>query len=85
LTRRIESPDVLVLLSCLAAAVLLVPLRGVLDAFPFVPFAAAFVLFMAPGVLLTCWLLKDDVSGWPSCRWGSRSARASSAFWGCLS
>jgi hypothetical protein len=63
LTRRIESPDVLVLLSCLAAAVLLVPLRGVLDAFPFVPFAAAFALFMAPGVLLSCWFLADDVSG----------------------
>src|SRR5215210_3745726 len=63
LTRRIESPDVLVLLSCIVAAVLLVPLRGALDAFPFVPFAAAFVLFMAPGVLLSCWLLADDVSG----------------------
>jgi hypothetical protein len=63
LTRRIESPDVLVLLSCFAAAVLLVPLRGVLDAFPFVPFAAAFVLFMAPGVLLSCWLLAGDISG----------------------
>src|SRR5215210_2472389 len=63
LTRRIESPDVLALLSCFAAAILLVPLRGVLDAFPFVPFAAAFVLFMAPGVLLSCWFLADDVSG----------------------
>jgi hypothetical protein len=40
-----------------------VPLRGALDAFPFVPFAATFVLFMAPGVLSSCWLLKDDVSG----------------------
>jgi hypothetical protein len=63
LTRRIESPDVLALLSCFAAAILLVPLRGALDAFPFVPFAAAFVLFMAPGVLLSCWFLADDVSG----------------------
>ncbi len=63
LTRRIESPDVLVVLSCFAAAVLLVPLRGALDAFPFVPFAAAFALFMAPGVLVSCWLLADDVSG----------------------
>lgn len=63
MTRRIESPDVLVLLSCFAAAVLLVPLRGLLDAFPFVAFAAAFVLFLAPGVLLSCWLLAEDVSG----------------------
>ena len=63
MTRRIESLETLVLLSCFVAAVLLVPLRGAFDAIPPVPFAAALVLFVSPGLLLASWLLKDDVSG----------------------
>jgi len=52
-----------VLLSCAVAAIILVPLRNISDAFPPVAFVATLVLFMAPGLLVSCWLLEDDLSG----------------------
>jgi hypothetical protein len=51
------------LLSCAAAAILLLPLRGLSVAFPPVAFAATLVLFTTPGLLLSHWLLRDDMSG----------------------
>jgi hypothetical protein len=51
------------LLSCAAAVILLLPLRGLSVAFPPVAFAATLVLFTAPGLLLSHWLLRDDMSG----------------------
>ncbi|MDP9426201.1 MAG: hypothetical protein M3P37_09260, partial [Actinomycetota bacterium] len=63
MTRRIESLDALVLLSSAAALILLLPLRDASTAFPPVAFAAALVLFVAPGVLLAHRLLRGDVSG----------------------
>ena len=60
---RLRSPDALVLLSCAAAVILLFPLRGLSGAFPPVAFAATFVLFVAPGLLVSHWLLGDDLSG----------------------
>jgi hypothetical protein len=60
---RLRSPDALVLLSCAAAAILLLPLRGLSVAFPPVAFAATLVLFTTPGLLLSHWLLRDDMSG----------------------
>src|SRR5215204_4838128 len=60
---RPKSPDALVLLSCAVAAIPLLPLRNVFDAFPPIVFAATLVLFMAPGFLLSWWLLGDDLSG----------------------
>src|SRR5829696_9811500 len=41
---------------------MLLALRNVFDAFPPIIFAATLVLFMAPGFLLSQWLLRDDVS-----------------------
>jgi hypothetical protein len=46
-----------------AAVILLVPLRGLSGAFPPVAFAATLVLFTAPGLLLSHWLLRGDISG----------------------
>lgn len=63
LKRRTESLNAPVLLVSVGAVVLLVPMRDALEGFPLVAFAAAFVLFMAPGVLLSHWLSRDDVSG----------------------
>ncbi|CAN5813216.1 hypothetical protein BH18ACT11_BH18ACT11_30100 [soil metagenome] len=60
---RLRSLDALVLLSCTAAVILLLPLRGLSGAFPPVAFAATMILFMAPGLLLSHWLLRDDLSG----------------------
>src|SRR5215204_607583 len=60
---RPKSPDALVLLSCEVAAIMLLALRNVFDAFPPIIFAATLVLFMAPGFLLSQWLLGDDLSG----------------------
>ena len=57
------SPDATVLLSCAVAAIILVPLRNVFDTVPPITFAATLVLFMAPGFLLSQWLLGDDLSG----------------------
>ncbi|MEJ7814412.1 MAG: DUF6077 domain-containing protein [Rubrobacter sp.] len=51
------------MLSCTAAVILLLPLRGLSGAFPPVAFAATMILFMAPGLLLSHWLLRDDLSG----------------------
>jgi hypothetical protein len=51
------------LLSCTAAVILLLPLRGLSGAFPPVAFAATIILFTAPGLLLSHWLLRDDMSG----------------------
>jgi hypothetical protein len=50
-------------LACAAAAILLLLLRGLSEACPPVAFAATLVLFMAPGLLLSHWLLRDDMSG----------------------
>src|SRR5918992_6175755 len=60
---RLRSPDALVLLSCAAAVILLLPLRDLSGTFPPVAFAATLVLFTAPGLLLSHWLVGDDMSG----------------------
>lgn len=39
------------------------PLRGVVDAVPLIPFLAVLFLFMAPGLLLCYWFLREAVSG----------------------
>lgn len=59
---RSRSPDALVLISCAAAVILLLPLRDLSAAFPPVAFAATLVLFAAPGLLVSNWLLGDDLS-----------------------
>jgi hypothetical protein len=51
------------LLSCVAAAILLLPLRSLSHAVPPVAFVATLVLFAAPGILVSYWLLGDDLSG----------------------
>ena len=60
---RLRSPDALVLLFSAAAVILLLPLRDLSVAFLPVAFAATLVLFMAPGFLLSHWLLGDDMAG----------------------
>ena len=60
---RLRSPDALVLLSCAAAVILLLPLRDLSGSFPPVAFAATLVLFAAPGLLLSHWLVGDEMSG----------------------
>jgi Family of unknown function (DUF6077) len=51
------------LLFSAAAVILLIPLRGLSVAFSPVAFAATLVLFTAPGLLLSHWLLSDDMAG----------------------
>jgi hypothetical protein len=51
------------LLFSAAAVILLLPLRDLSGSFPPVAFAAALVLFTAPGLLLSHWLLWVDTSG----------------------
>jgi hypothetical protein len=51
------------LLFSAAAVILLIPLRGLSVAFSSVTFAATLVLFTAPGLLLSHWLLSDDMAG----------------------
>ncbi len=63
MSRRIKSLNVLVPLLSAASATLLVFFRGASEAFPLVSFAATLVLFVAPGVLLSHWFLRDDISG----------------------
>jgi len=63
LARRVRSPDALILLSSVAAVVLLAPLRAVTEAAPPVAFVATLLLFMAPGVLITHWFFGDSISG----------------------
>src|SRR5215207_7072996 len=60
---RLRSLDTHVLLSCAAAVILLIPLRELSGAFPPLAFAATLVLFTAPGLLLSHWLLRDAMSG----------------------
>jgi Family of unknown function (DUF6077) len=60
---RLRSPDALVLLSCAVVVILLLPLRGLAGAFPPLAFAATLILFTAPGLLLSHWLLREDLSG----------------------
>src|SRR5215212_510117 len=60
---RPKSADTLALLSCAVAATLLLPLRNISEAFAPVAFAATLILFMAPGLLVSHWLLGDDLSG----------------------
>jgi hypothetical protein len=60
---RPDPPDALVLASCAVAAILLLPLRNLSDAIPQIAFLATLVLFMAPGLLTSRWLLGDDLSG----------------------
>ena len=43
--------------------ILLIPLRELSGAFPPLAFAATLVLFTAPGLLVSHWLLRDDMSG----------------------
>jgi hypothetical protein len=51
------------MLSCVAAVILLLPLRELSGAFPPLAFVATLVLFTAPGLLLSHWLLSDDMPG----------------------
>jgi hypothetical protein len=51
------------LLSCAAAAILLLSLRELSGAFPPLSFAATLVLFAAPGLLLSHWFLREDIPG----------------------
>jgi hypothetical protein len=51
------------LLFSAAAVILLLPLGGLSVAFSPVAFAATLVLFTAPGLLLSHWLLSDDMAG----------------------
>jgi Family of unknown function (DUF6077) len=60
---RLRSLDTLVLLSSAAAVILLLSLRGLSVSFPPVAFAATLLLFTVPGLLLSHWLLRDDMSG----------------------
>jgi hypothetical protein len=60
---RPRFPDALVLLSCAVATILLLPLGNISEAFPLIAFAATLVLFMAPGLLVSYWILGDDLSG----------------------
>jgi hypothetical protein len=60
---RPKSPDAIVLLSCVAAAILLLPLRSFSHAIPPVAFVATLVLFAAPGILVSHWLLGEGLSG----------------------
>ena len=60
---RLRSLDTHVLLSCAAAVILLIPLRELSGAFPPLAFSATLVLFTAPGLLVSHWLLRDDMSG----------------------
>ncbi|MGB3683001.1 MAG: DUF6077 domain-containing protein [Rubrobacteraceae bacterium] len=50
---RFRNPESLVLLLALVSLLVLLPLRGGLSAAPVLPFLAAFVLFMVPGLLLS--------------------------------
>src|SRR5918995_1051035 len=59
---RLRSPDAVVLLSCAAAVILLLPLREISVSFPLLTFAATLVLFTAPGLLLSHWLVGEDTS-----------------------
>jgi hypothetical protein len=63
LFRRARALEGLVLLSSAGSAILLLPLRSVSVSLPIVSFAAAMVLFMAPGVLSAHWLLRDEIRG----------------------
>jgi hypothetical protein len=60
---RLRSPDALVVLFSAAAVIVLFPLRGLSLAFPSLAFAATLVLFTAPGLLLSHWLLREDLLG----------------------
>src|SRR5918995_210343 len=60
---RLRLLDTHVLLSCVAAVILLIPLRELSGAFPPLAFAATLVLFTAPGLLVSHWLLRNDMSG----------------------
>ena len=60
--RRATQPDAGVLLQCAGAAILLL-LRDALDAVPLLPFAGGLLLFVAPGVLVSGWLLGEHVRG----------------------
>jgi Family of unknown function (DUF6077) len=59
---RLRSPDALVLLFSAAAVILLIPLRDLSGAFPPFAFGATLVLFTAPGLLLSHWLVGEDLS-----------------------
>lgn len=59
---RLRSPDALVLLFSAAAVILLLPLRDLSGAFPPFAFGATLVLFTAPGLLLSHWLVGEDLS-----------------------
>ena len=63
MARRVRSPDALILLSSVAAVVLLAPLRSVAEAAPPAAFVATLLLFVAPGVLVTYWFFWDSISG----------------------
>jgi hypothetical protein len=60
---RLRSPDALILLLSAGAVILLLPLRDLSGTLPPVAFAATLVLFTAPGLLLSHWLIGDDMSG----------------------
>lgn len=61
--KRLRSLDAWVVAASLMALVLLGPLREAFAALPVVLFASALVLFVAPGMLLAHWLMRDRFSG----------------------
>jgi Family of unknown function (DUF6077) len=60
---RPRSPDAIIFVFCVVAAILLVPSRSFIEAMPPLGFAATLVLFAAPGMLVSYWLLGKDLSG----------------------
>jgi hypothetical protein len=63
LSRFARSPEAVVVLLGAVSLLVLGPLRGLVDIVPLVPFLAALFLFMAPGLLLVYWFLREGVPG----------------------
>lgn len=63
LMQRARSPEALVVLSSAGALLVLGPLRAGLDALPGILFFASLVLFMAPGLLMSHWFLRELFPG----------------------
>jgi len=63
LGRRPRFLDVPIVLASAGAMILVGPLKGTFDSYPFVLFAATLFLFMMPGLLLSHWFFADRFSG----------------------